>query len=223
MVSGLERFLEHELSYVSQDQASQPASDPAIYMNKPRDTAQNDPVRAILLVCVALGCSLLAFVVLLRRFCMSRQIQRFVASYAIGRFLVELRAESDDTSLNQNSSPSSRVATNHDIDRNVLHFTDSQRNPAGRFYDGLRDFFFERLNFTYFEDDGPSVTETDAIAIALNDSNSVLICECDADTDGSYSPTIVPRSNIFRVLDSNIFNTSFSVPTDVERQHFVRG
>lgn len=223
MVLGLERFLGNELSYVSQDPTSQPTSDPAIYMNKPRDTAQNDPVRAILLVCVALGCSFLAFVVLLRRFCMSRQIQRFVASYAIGRFLVELRAESEDTSLGRNSSPFSHVATSHDMDGDVLHFTDSQRNPIGRFYDGLRDFFFERFNFTYFGDDGLSVTETDAIATALNDSSSVLICECDADTEGSYSPTIVPRSNIFRVLDSNIFNNSFSVPMDVERQQFVRG
>ena len=221
MISRSIRSVGKVLGHVAQDQASRPTSNPAIYMNKPRDTAQNDPVRAILLVCVALGCSLLAFLVLLRRFCMNRQIQRFVASYAIGRFLVELRAESDDTNSNQESSEFSRGARNYDTDRNLLHSAESERYPIVRVYDDLRDFFSERLNFVYFDDDGPSVTETDAIATSLNDADNVLICECDNDTEGSYSSTMIPRSSVFRVLDGNIFNTPFSVPMDVERQHFI--
>ena len=221
MISDFHRSQANKPSYVAQDQASKPTSDPAIFMNKPRDTAQNDPVRAILLVCVALGCSLLAFVILLRRFCMNRQIQRFVASYAVGKFLVELRAESDDTSLNPGSSDFSHVARNYDAERNVQRSTATQRYPMGRVYDGLRDFFSERLNLEYFDNDGPSVTETDAITTTLNDADSVFICECDDDTEGSYSPTTIPRSNVFRVLDGNIFNTSYSQPVDVERQQFL--
>ena len=218
MISSADRSLGKELSNVSKGQAALPSSSPAVHMNKPRDTAHNDPVRAILLVSVAVCCSFLAFVVLVRRFCVNRQIQRFVASYAIGRFLVELRAESDDTSLNQGSTEYSRVARNYETDRNVQYSTSSRRYPIGRFYDGVRDFFSERLNFAYFSDDGPSVTETDAVATALNDADSVLICECDNDTDGFCSPTRIPRSNVFSVFDSNVFNASFSVPVDVEHR-----
>ena len=201
---------------VTNTPSSQPTTNAAAFYPRSGSARQNDPVIAVLLICVAICSSLLAFYIFFRRFCRKRRIQHYIGSNAVGRFLVELRAASDE----EYHDP--RVVMRFPNAGNSA-FLDNIGDDVSRSRHSTRFLSIDRLcqDFTAFFCDwlgsvseGSTVVEAEAVEVTSTDSQLVLSCSYDSE-ESTHSDALL-RPGVFRVNEDNIFRSPSPNKSQIE-------
>ena len=201
--------------------SSQPTNNAAHFYPKSDSASQNDPVIAILLICVAICSSLLAFYIFFRRFCRKRRIQHYIGSNAVGRFLVELRAASDedyhDPRVVVRSSNAGGSDFHHNIGVDVSRSRHTTRYLSiDRICQDFTSFFSDRLGIV---NEGSTVVEAEAVEVTSLDSQLVLSCSYDSE-ESTHSDALL-RPGVFRVLEGNVFSSPSPNKSQIELQSLL--
>lgn len=206
---------------VTDTPSSQPTTSAANSYPRSKSARQNDPIIAILLICVAICSSLLAFYIFFRRFCRKRRIQHYIGSNAVGRFLVELRAASDEENHEPRVEARFSNAGGSDFHHNIGNDVSRSRHTTrflsiDRLCQDFTAFFSDRLGIVH---EGSTVVEAEAVEVTSLDSQLILSCSFDSE-ESTHSDALL-RPGVFRVLEGNVFSSPSPNKSQIELQSLL--
>lgn len=158
--------------------SSQPSSSPTKSQIKPY--VDDNPLYSFILVCLAVSCSIAVICVMFNRFFVKRRIMQMINRNAVGRFLIELRAEQEF-----NIPPNAQAE--HRPNYNML----SQQPPEEvssfiiRKSRNFSDFISDRFASKKSPLGCPTVVETTAVPCVYDASEFIVSCESVDDGNGT--------------------------------------